>query len=299
VDLLSTVSPTMAGGYWDLDNVRLAASIAIPNGSFELPSTTFADPRIDSWQKSPKPDWYDESGGFTWDQLTGVFLNTPPGNATHIDNPDGTQAVFLFAVPQVELSQEAKPGSALDAKFEVGKAYQLTVGVIGGGGGMTNGATLQIGVFYRDSASNRVNVATMVITNSPGLFSTTTHFVDFTLSVPTVKATDPWAGQNIGVDLLSTVSPTMAGGYWDLDNVRLAEAGAPALALSSSRSGSDLRIAWPSEVGAQYQLETSADLRSWSKLDAPLTGTGGELNKSVGTAGAANAFYRILKTTGP
>ncbi|PYI81769.1 MAG: hypothetical protein DME26_19260, partial [Verrucomicrobia bacterium] len=68
--------------------------ITVPNGSFESPATPFVNTHVDSWQKPPKPPWYDESGGNFWDQLTGVFKNTPSGSADHIDNCDGSQAVW-------------------------------------------------------------------------------------------------------------------------------------------------------------------------------------------------------------
>src|ERR1051325_9356098 len=72
---------------------KAAESIPIPNGSFESPSTTYASPFMDDWQKTAKPDWYDEGGGaFLWTQLTGEFTNPPPIAANHIDNMDGGQA---------------------------------------------------------------------------------------------------------------------------------------------------------------------------------------------------------------
>ena len=37
-------------------------TMVVPNASFESPLTPFVDTRIDSWQKTPKPFWYDESG---------------------------------------------------------------------------------------------------------------------------------------------------------------------------------------------------------------------------------------------
>ena len=36
-----------------------AEIIEIPNASFESPVTTFVDTRLDSWQKTSKPDRYD------------------------------------------------------------------------------------------------------------------------------------------------------------------------------------------------------------------------------------------------
>src|SRR5580765_1095809 len=83
-----------------------AGSITVPNGSFESPATSFVSINIDSWQKNPKPDWYVESGGFLWSQLTGIFKNTSAGSSDHLDNCDGNQALWLFAVPEVALFQD-------------------------------------------------------------------------------------------------------------------------------------------------------------------------------------------------
>jgi hypothetical protein len=43
---------------------------------------------------------------------------------------------------------------------------------------------------------------------------------DFSLELPTVKSGDAWEGMNIGIALRAT---GQAGGFWDLDNVRLIE----------------------------------------------------------------------------
>src|SRR2546423_15691175 len=107
VGRMNLIAPAIAGLMVavGLATVR-AASIVVPNGSFESPSTTFVDTHIDSWQEAPKPDWYAEGGGFTWDQLTGVFMNTSVTSADHIDNCDGNQALWMFAVPEVGVFQD-------------------------------------------------------------------------------------------------------------------------------------------------------------------------------------------------
>jgi hypothetical protein len=197
------------------------APIYIPNASFELPETTFVNVDIDSWQKSPTPWWYDESGGFLWSQLTGVFLNVPPVDPDHIDNCDGNQAVWLFAVPEVELFQD------LTATFEVGQSYHLTVGIIAGGGNMKDDVPIEIRLYYRDAENKKVTAgATTFAYNSDTGY--VKHFNDVRLDLPQVRPTDPWAGKNIGVQLVSTLTLAdldpdtgKAGGYWDLDNVRL------------------------------------------------------------------------------
>ncbi len=240
IRLASTTGFDRRGGYWDLDNVRLTESI-IPNGSFESPETDFAGPGVDSWQKAPEPPWYMGGGGFPWDQLVGQFLNTTNGSANHIDNMDGKQAVFLFALPEVAIFQDynsiggtnRSPTHDFDAKFEVGKAYVLTVGLLGGGGGMSNGVTFQMSLYYRDAANNRVTLTSTTITNTKSLFPTGTHLTDFQAIVPAVKPGDAWAAKNIGIQLASTVGFDLKGGYWDIDNVRLAVVRDPVLTGSS------------------------------------------------------------------
>lgn len=208
-----------------------AATINVPNNSFE---SQIAGPpfgvnnNIDSWQKSPQPDWFDPaSAGVTWNQLTGNFVNTPSSSADHIDNVDGGQAVYLFAIPTVALFQDysstdwnhSTPTHAFDATFEVGKSYHLTVGVIGGGGNMTVGSIFELGLYYRDVSNNMVTVSANDIVYTPAAFPTTTHLIDFQVNVPEVQAGDAWAGQKIGIQLLSVYGT--GAGYWDLDNVRL------------------------------------------------------------------------------
>lgn len=284
-----------------------AETIPVPNSSFESPATLFVDLAIDSWQKTPKPDWYVESGGFTWSQLTGAFKNTPAGNFDHIDNCDGQQAIWTFAVPGAGVFQDynsvdwndAEPTHAFDASYEVGKAYRLTVGVIGMGGGMSNGATAQISLYFRDATSNQVTVAAASITNSPTVFSNRTHLVDFSASVPTVRPDDSWAEQHIGIQILSTVTTNLQGGYWAFDNVRLESFAEPTVTLTAVAEPAGLRISWPSATSYAYQIQFSENLNAWEDVDAPLTGTGGALSKLISTAGRTNVFVRVLAHPSP
>jgi fumarate reductase subunit C len=234
IKLASQANFLNQGGYWDIDNVRLTESV-LPNYSFESPATGFASPDMDGWQKSPEPFWWSPTNG-PWSQLTGQFLNTPNGEPGHISNMEGSQGAFLFALPQVSIFQDyislggtnTTPAHDFDATFEAGKSYALTVGVLGNGGGMSNGATLELSLYYRDASSNQVIVAATTITNSAELFPTNTYFTDFQVLVPTVNSNDAWAGKNIGVKIASAIDFSFpAGGYWDLDNVRLTESGVP------------------------------------------------------------------------
>lgn len=275
-------------------------TIPIPNGSFESPATAFVDTRIDSWQKTPKPVWYDETQGL-WDQLTGLFKNTDPGSPDHIHNCDGDQAIWLFAVPEVGLFQDyetvdwddAAPTHAFNARFEVGKSYQLTVGVIGGTGGMKEGVSLQASLYYRDAASNRVVVAATNIVYTRAQFPNATNLVDIELQVPTVQAADPWAGQHIGIQLLSTVGFELAGGYWDLDNVRLTAKAAALVqpGFLDNRFGFSI----DSEPGLRFEIlattNPSLPLAQWTSLGT-VTNASGMVRFTEPAPAPGTRFYR-------
>src|SRR5258706_9685991 len=101
-----------------------AGTIAVPNGSFELPPSAYADPMIDYWEQTPP---------YTF-QATGVFSNQAPSDPTFIHNIDGVQAAFLANAPTVEISLDytsvdwTNRTQQSQSKYEVGKAYDLTVG---------------------------------------------------------------------------------------------------------------------------------------------------------------------------
>jgi len=242
-----------------------AGEIPIPNASFETPATFFVSLNIDNWQRTPQPGWWDTNTSGDWTTLTGIFKNTAPGAFDHIDNCDGNQAMWLFARPEVGLFQDydsvdwndSSPTHAFDVKYEVGKSYQLKVGLLvggmGSGGGIQPGATLDFVLYYRDPASNRVIVAVTTITNSLSVFSNSTHLLDFSVNVPTVHLSDTWANQNIGILFLSTVSTNLEGGYWDLDNIRLSSVLAPKL-VNPVRANGQFQFTLQSEPGMVLEI---------------------------------------------
>lgn len=294
----------LLSGWW-CGGAAIAAPVAVPNNSFELPSTGFVNINIDNWQKNPKPDWYVESGGYLWSQLTGIFRNTSPGTDDHIVNITGNQAIWLFAVPGVELFQDYEstdwnhpsPMHAFDAVYEVGRSYQLSVGVIGGGGGMLDGATLEISLYYRDGDGKPVTVASTVATQSIESFPSTNRFEDQVVVMPAVRPGDAWAGRHIGIRFRSTVTTELEGGYWDIDNVRLVGIPVPTLALALS--GPDAQLSWPSETGYQYQLEACTDPAGtpgdtgWTDVGPALAGTGSPLSYNVPLAAAPGRLFRV------
>jgi hypothetical protein len=277
-----------------------AGTIPIPNSSFESPLTTYATPFIDSWQQNPQPDINDQST-----LQTGVFSNQPPTDPYHIDNCDGDQAIFMFATPQTAVFQDydstdyanPTPTHGFSATFDVGKSYTLTVGVLGGTNlayPMQEGTTLELSLYYRDTASHKVTVATTSITNSAAIFSNATHFLDFEVRVPTVKASDLWAGRHIGVQLLSTVGFDLMGGYWDLDNVRLS-ATVPPMLLAPTRTNAEFTFTLQSEPGLRFEILASTNvalaLSNWISLGT-LTNTTGTTSFLDPAANLNRRFYR-------
>lgn len=193
-----------------------AASIPVPNGSFESPAPPPgfpASPLMDDWQKTDQPAWFDPStAGIAWEQMSGVFPNTPAGTAEHIANMHGAQAAYLFALPEVGVFQE------LEATYQAGFTYELTVGLLGSGG-IAEGSSLAVSLYYRAGTSVPVPLATTAVTYSTATFPEPKRFYDFAVQVPTVQLEDAWAGQNIGLRLLATSGT--GTGYWDADHVRL------------------------------------------------------------------------------
>ena len=278
---------------WASLSGALGASITVPNASFEFPAPSPFFPYstiLDNWQKTPKPDWYDDGGGlYLWEQLSGIFKNTPQGSSDHIVNCDGAHAAWLMAVPEVCFfqdydslgSNETNASHAFNAIYEPGKSYQFTVGLFGGGaggnGGMLLGVTLELSLYYRDANSNRITVAATTITNSTALFNNNTNLIDFTVTVPTVQPGDAWAGQHIGIQFLSTVTQEMKGGYWDLDNVRLISIQSPQLA-NPTLTNNQFQFTLLSEPGLRFEILTSTNATlaatNWTVLSTVTNVTG-------------------------
>ena len=141
-----------------------AGVLYVPNYDFASPdigtNSPYAAPVLEDWQESAQPSWYDPAyfGGSPWSDLVGTFYNLPnftnstATNSSYIDNCDGVQAAFMFALPQVAIFQD------LGATFDIGKTYTLTAGLIGGGGDMAAGSTFQLSLYYLDG-TNMVTVA--------------------------------------------------------------------------------------------------------------------------------------------
>jgi hypothetical protein len=283
----------------------LAVDILIPNGSFELPKTDYVNTRIASWQETDQPPDYPSGGGFSWDQLSGVFHNTPPGASDHLTNLDGQQALYLFAIPGAGILQDdttrdwddPEPSHAFSIPFEPGSRYTLTVGLMGGSGNMLTGVPLEISLYHRGADGGILPVITRRVEHSPEIFTDRNHFVDFSVSTDPVTPTDPWAHKPIGVRILSTVSDAQRGGYWDIDNVRLTReiVPEPRVEVRATWEGTPtaLTLRWGSQPGYTYRVLTSTDMTQWIPASDGLPGTGGDLSWQLPNPDSNRGFVRI------
>jgi hypothetical protein len=202
------------GGFWDLDNVRLTeampTAVAVVNPSFEAPAVDpnafGALPVVEGWLELD----LDAVAGSN----TGVFANTPAGSPDRLVNADANQLAFLGSQQGNALEQD------LEAVYEVGRSYRLTVAV-----GVSSRFppavtepldTIEIVLYYLDQAEP-VDIAGTTF-GATGLSST--RLQDFSVYLDTVHTGDAWADKPIGIAIRATGA---AGGFWDLDHVRLAQ----------------------------------------------------------------------------
>jgi hypothetical protein len=212
-----------------------AQSILVPNSSFEsqsgLGQPFGVNINIDSWQKADRPAYFPETGynGFYWVQTAGMF------NAPAYLNQVGAQAAFILSFPQAGIFQDyssldwnhTSPTHDFNATYEVGKSYNLTLGLYGKSL-IENYSSLELSLYYRDGGNSMMPVSSTTVTFSSAVFGTNAplNLVDYQVHVPTVQATDAWAGQNIGIRITSLQGD--GNGYWDIDNLRLQAVPEPA-----------------------------------------------------------------------
>ena len=113
--------------------------------------------------------------------------------------------------------------TGLNAIYQVGLGYQLTLGVFGKGM-VENYSSLQLSLYFRDGASRITIGSPTTVTFNTTTFNPAGPFtlVDYSVNLPVVAAGDAWAGKNIGIRIDSVLGD--GNGYWDMDNVRLVSA---------------------------------------------------------------------------
>jgi len=225
---------------FSLGQTLMAQPITVANSSFEsqVVSPLFGvDSRTDSWQKAPQPSFFTNSPQLSWEQTVGMFIGTPPFSSNPYSNLHGNQAAYMLSIPGAGIFQDnvstdwSGAANGLNAVFQAGYAYQLTLGVFGKGM-IENFSSMQLSLYYRDGA-NMITVGTPTTIT----FNTTTFnpggpfvLVDFSVLTPVVQAGDAWAGRNIGIRIDSLMGD--GSGYWDMDNVRLTQVVPEPTALS-------------------------------------------------------------------
>jgi hypothetical protein len=279
IELISTTfDPDLITGVWDVDNVRLTSTITVPNGSFESPVSNPFGIEVDSWEKQPQSPFFPTNMG-PWETLMGEFANTGPTNLDHIDNMDGAQAAFVFPFPGAGFFQDFNsvggtntiPSHDFNVPLDTGKSYTLTTALTSSTDEpLTNGASIEISLYYRDSLSNMVVLAANDVVYDTNVFTNILHFLDFSATIPEVKATDPWAGKTVGINIESTTfDPDFITGVWDLDNVRLAEKVATALNSPVITNG-QISFSLQSEPGLAFEILASTNVASlsasWSSI---------------------------------
>jgi hypothetical protein len=139
-----------------------------------------------------------------------------------------------------------------------------------------------------------VTVAATTATNSTANFPTNTHFVDFSVKVPGVQPTEPWAGKNIGIQLLSLATTNNQGGYWDVDNVRLVETVENNL-TSPALSTGHFRMTIQSEPGLKFEILASTNVTipasNWTSL-GHVTNFSGTTQYVDSSSVGAQRYYR-------
>ncbi len=248
-------------------------TVPVGNSSFEAndeSNSPYASPALDVWTKAPVPQYlidqvqaYLEGLGDPnaaieapaiaagqFDQAVGTFNAvgsiTPGhnGNGSPTTGFQGLNGAYMFPTPGNGISQDTGIG-AINANYQVGALYQLTVAV-NGGGNMDLNVPLDISLYYLDNSNVPTVIPGAMVEalnqNAPG--NAISFLTDYSVNLPEVQSTDAWANRPIGVQIYSPYALAVNGvGYWDIDNVRLAAVPEPTtvLLLSMVAAGAGLR----------------------------------------------------------
>ena len=122
--------------------------------------------------------------------------------------------------------------------------------------------------------------------------------IDFQATVPEVKASDPCAGKQIGIQFMSTVAPELLGGVWDLDNVRLKEVVATAL-NNPVRTNGHFSFVLQSEPNLAFAILATTNVgqsaTNWTSLGG-VTNVTGTVAFTDPTTNLNQRFYRVRQT---
>ncbi len=191
----------------------LADNIPVANHSFEIPAI---DPVENPFLAIPvTPYWIALDLDDDFGSNTGIFKNTPPDSPAgdHIVNAHGEQLAFLGSQTGNALLQD------LTAPYEAGRNYRMTVEVCPSKRYPPSEAdpnnTLSLEFYY---INNEPNLVTLSASPVPSTALTANYLKPFSVILPTVETDDAWVDRPIGIAIRAN---GVAGGYWDLDNVRV------------------------------------------------------------------------------
>lgn len=160
---------------------------------------------------------------------------------------------------------------------------------------MLEGTSLEISLTYLNAAAERVPVATTRVANGPGA-SDGTALVDPGGFGSHGPGFDPWAGKPLGIRFLSTVDAAQAGGYWDLDHVRLQDLREPSVA-GISLSGNQVNLVVEGEPGAVVDLLEGGDpgqpVDGWTVTASATNATGRTTFGCPGGGSELGRFFRV------
>ena len=185
-----------------------AEAIPVANHSFESP---VVPPESDPPAYPVVSDWIELDNDTDYSTNTGVFTNVA---YAYIAGTDANQLAFLGSEQGNALLQD------LAATYQVGKSYEMTVGIcVSGSYQPPDPNGLELAFYYKEANDpNRLDIVSAT-TLAPSSF-TSTVLEDNSIYLPTVQAEDAWVGKTIGI---ATRATGPMGGYWNLDNVRVTE----------------------------------------------------------------------------
>jgi hypothetical protein len=209
-----------------------AASITVPNNSFELPDahTPFGvSTAITNWTTYGDAPF--DTGGGPNSSGTGIFPNVNPDNSVNFTNADGAQVAYIFTKSSIPTNRDGLE-QILPTTYQAGQAYtlQIAVGLAGGAPGATEPFTFALFTFdpanpgASGSPGARNILASRTIFNDATTPLSQTVLTNLALTTPILAANDPAVGKQIGIEIFTALGSDVtvtAGRQYDFDNVRL------------------------------------------------------------------------------
>lgn len=185
-----------------------ARPIPVANHSFEIPAIDpnknpfYAIGLVSVWREKDR----DPAGS-----SLGTFHNKPADSNDYISNLDGDQAAFLDGGIRSSLEQE------LAAVYRVGRQYRMTISACPS---FRYPPLTQDSLLLAFSYLSLFEMTDISTTSASASLLEVNQMVDFSIALPMVKPTDPYAGQSIGIAIRTNGTALR---YWDVDNVRVTE----------------------------------------------------------------------------